>query len=332
MAGGVGGAAGFVIGGLVTEYAGWRWLFAAIGPVALVAAGAGALLLPPGRGERRGPLDVAGAALSTLAAVLLILGCNRAESAGFGDPSSWVPLLLTPGAVLAFVLVERRAADPLVPPAVWSIRSFRLGAGVAAVLTATTSGSAVIGSLFLQHVLAVSAAASGTSFLLLSGGVVASSLAAPAILRRLGPAYAMALGLTTIGVALGLEALSVAQRSFPGFLAGLALSGLGLGVASMASTTYGTTGAGEDTAGLIGGLLNAAAQIGTAVGIAVLLVVATRWSGSADEPAGQTTAYLVAAGIALAIAGYCAARRGRSGTTTREARPAATRTHHDATA
>jgi MFS family permease len=320
MAGGAGGAAGFVIGGVVTEYAGWRWLFAVIGPVALIAAGAGAVLLAPGRGARGGPLDVAGAALSTLAAVLLILGCNRAESAGFGDPWSWVPLLLSPGAVLVFVLVERRAADPLIPPAVWSIRPFRLGAGVAAVLTATTSGSAVIGSLFLQRVLDVSAAASGASFLLLSGGVVASSLAAPAVLRRLGPALAMALGLAMTGVALGAQALSVTQRSFPGFLAGLALSGLGLGVASMASTTYGTTGAGTDTAGLIGGLLNAAAQVGTAVGIAVLLVVAARWSGSAAEPAGQTAAYLVAAGAALLVAGYCAARHGRPGTSRADAR------------
>jgi len=185
-------------------------------------------------------------------------------------------------------------------------------------------------------VLDVSAAASGASFLLLSGGVVASSLAAPAVLRRLGPPRAMALGLVTIGVALGLEALSVTQRSFPGFLGGLALSGLGLGIASMASTAYGTTDAGADTAGLIGGLLNAAAQIGTAVGIAVLLVVAGRWSGSADEPAGQTAAYLVAAGAALVVAGYCAARRGRPGATEPEAsgpvRRATSRTHHDATA
>ncbi len=85
------------------------------------------------------------------------------------------------------------------------------------------------------------------------------------------------------------------------FLAGLALSGLGLGIASVGSTAYGTSDATDVAAGVVGGLLNAAAQIGTAVGIAALLVVA-------DSRAGPLTAYLAAAGLAAAamfVTGAC---------------------------
>ncbi|MCA2216126.1 MFS transporter [Jidongwangia harbinensis] len=344
MAGAAGGASGFVLGGLISEYAGWRWLFAVIGPLTLAAAMLTPLVLPPpvapdlkpklarygntttarypsgsrkweraqpapgrsGPGDR-GRLDLAGALLSTLSAVLLILGFTRAEGGGFADPWAWAPLLLAPLAVLAFLAVERRVPDPLVPPGIWSVRSFRAGAAVAAVLTATTSGAAVIGTLFLQDVLEVSAAASGAGFLLFSAGVVAASTAVPAVLRRIGPVSAMSTGLGAVAAALGLQAVAVAQESFPLLLAGLAGAGLGLGVASVASTTHGTATVDESTAGLVGGLLNAAAQIGTAIGIAVLLLVASVRPG----PAGQATAFTAASAVAALSALTLAVRARR---------------------
>jgi MFS family permease len=321
MAGAVGGASGFVIGGLVTQFAGWRWLFVAIGPLALAAAVLAPALLEPSApsdrsGMARGRPDLPGGLLSTVAIALVILGFNRAQTRGFADPSAWLPLVLAPLAVLAFRVVERRARAPLIPPALWSISSFRVGAGVAVVLTATTSGASVIGSLFLQHVLGVSAGASGASFLLFSLSVVVGSAAAPAVLQRVGPLRAMAAGLAVIAVSMGIEAYGVFQRALPLFLAGLSLSGLGLGVASVASTAHGTADATDVTAGVIGGLLNAAAQIGTAIGIAVLLATAThRYSGAGatNARAGQVAAYLLAAGVALAAMLMTTRRRPASG-------------------
>ncbi|WP_327000848.1 MFS transporter [Dactylosporangium sp. NBC_01737] len=294
MAGAAGGASGFVIGGLITQAAGWRWLFAAIGPVALLAAVVTPLVVrsgPPRTRPAGNRLDLPGIVLSTTAVVLVILGFTRAQDHGFLDPFALVPLALAPLAGSAFVVVQRRSPAPLVPAAVWSARPFRLGTMVAVVLTATTSGAGVLGSLFLQHGLGLSAAASGTGFLLFSAGVVVSSTTAAAAIRRVGLPGAMATGLAVIAAAMTVEAAGVWHRSLPLFLAGLTVSGLGLGLASVASTTCATADTAGTTAGLVGGLLNAAAQIGTAVGIAVLLAIA---------PPTHATAYLAAAGAALA--------------------------------
>ncbi|MGN9910045.1 MFS transporter [Phytohabitans sp. LJ34] len=300
MAGAVGGASGFVIGGLVTQLAGWRWLFAAIGPLALAAVLAAPVALaavPPRRAER-GSLNITGALLCTAAVLLLILGFNRMEARGPASVWSWLPLVLAPAAGLLFVAAERRARTPLVPPALWSMRSFRLGAWTAMVLTATTSGANVIGSLFLQDDLGMSAGATGASFLLFSLSVVLGSTAAPSLLRRLTAVRSLTVGLAVVVVAMLCEVVAASEEHFGAYLAGLALSGLGLGVASVASTEHGTADADDATSGLIGGLLNAAAQIGTAIGIAVLVVTA-RWSGFA---AGFLLAGTVALGAAAATA------------------------------
>lgn len=306
MAGAAGGASGFAVGGLVTQLVGWRWLFAAIVPwgIAAVIAALGLLDADPPTplGQRRSDagsadrcgIDVPGALLSITAVVLLILGFTRAQDRGFANPSAWLPLALAPGAAAAFVAAERRSRAPLVPPRLWSVSQFRLGAGMAGILTATTSGTGVVGTLFVQHVLGVSAGASGAAFLMFSAGVVAGSTVAPAVIVRRGPVLAMTSGLAIIALGMTTQAVGVWQRSLPTFLIGLSLSGLGLGIASVGSTAYGTAATTDVTAGIVGGLLNAAAQIGTAVGIAALLVVAN------SSRSGPVAAYLLAAGLAAA--------------------------------
>ncbi|UQU61623.1 hypothetical protein COUCH_21505 [Couchioplanes caeruleus] len=124
-------------------------------------------------------------------------------------------------------------------------------------------------------------------------GVTLVIVALPAIQRDLG------LGAPALSWAAAVYAL---VGSLPPFVAGLGLSGLGLGVASVASTAYGTSEAGEERAGLVGGVLNAAAQTGTAVGVAVLLLVAGH---------GRALALALAALAALAAAGATAGRGAR---------------------
>jgi len=289
MAGAVGGASGFVLGGVVTQVAGWRWLFAGVAVVAVTAA----LLAPVlGRsGRRGGSLDVAGALLLTVTVVALLLGLEQGPA--------WL-LLLVPLGLAGFVVTERRVREPLVPPDLWSVRSFRSGAAVAVALTATTGGAAVVGSLFLQDDLGVPAAGSGAVFLVFSVAVAAVSVVAPAVLRRAGAPGAMAIGLAGVAAGLAVEAVAVAAGTLAPFAAGLGLSGLGLGIASVASTTHGTADAGEERTGLVGGVLAAAAQTGTAVGTAMLLVTAEH---------GRALAMVLAAVAAALAAGLMTARR-----------------------
>ncbi|MEV6632840.1 MFS transporter [Actinoplanes sp. NPDC051470] len=339
VAGAVGGASGFVLGGVVTEYVGWRWLFAAVAVLEVIAVAITPLLVGPsdrraaasrtaaisggpamsrGAGSSRGAgilrgaagsravgagvagrLDLGGAGLAVVAVVALVWSLNH----GLGSPVSWAGLLVAAAAGIAFGVLERRVTVPMVPPWVWRMSSFRLGAGTAVVLTATTSGASVVGTLFLQDGLGLSGAASGACFVLLSGGVVVSSALAPAALRRIGPRRAMVTGFVVIAASLATEALSVGRTSLAGFMIGLAGSGLGLGLASVASTAHGTAEATDDTSGLIGGLLTAAAQIGTAIGIALLLTATTDWA----------TAFLLAAATAVLAAMACALADIRAG-------------------
>ncbi|MBG0560108.1 MFS transporter [Actinoplanes aureus] len=285
MAGAVGGVSGFVLGGVVTEFLGWRWLFVMVAAVALVAAVAAPPVLPADRNRRdRQPLDILGATLITGTALLVMMGLQRAESDGFTAVSFWLPLLLAPAVATGFAMWERRVPAPLVPPHLWSMPTFRLGAGTAFAVTATTSGSSIVTMLFLQDELHLSPGRSGTVFLLLSGAVAATSLAAPAAVRSLGTPLTMAAGFAVIAAAMFTQAVGASLRSLPVFLLGLVLTGAGLGLASVASTTHGTTGADETTSGVIGGLLNAAAQIGTAVGIAALLTTTTTWPNPENGP------------------------------------------------
>lgn len=291
MAGAAGGAFGFVLGGVVTQLVGWRWLFAAIGAVELLAAAVTPLIVGP-VARRIARLDVPGALLAITAPGALIWALNE----GLGQPAAWAGLAVAAVAGVSFAVAERRCSDPMVPPAVWRLPSFRLGAAVAAVLTATTSGANVIGTLFAQDVLGLSGAAGGACFLLFSAGVVVSSTIAPAALRRIGARRAMTLGLAVVAASMAVQSWAVSRTSLTAFLTGLTMSGLGLGLASVASTAHGTAETTEQTSGMIGGLLNAAAQIGTAIGIAVLLAT----------PGGQAAAYLVAAGLAVVTASACA--------------------------
>src|SRR5262249_42517085 len=156
---------------------------------------------------------------------LVILGFTRAQTDGFTDPWSWLSFALIPMTVMAFISVERGSRAPLVPRTLWSIPSFLIGMVIAAVLTATTSGANIVGSLFLQNVLKLSAGSTGGVFLLFSLSVVAGSTVASAAITRFGPVRAMTAGLGVVTLSMAAQATAVSQRGLLVFLAGLGLSG-----------------------------------------------------------------------------------------------------------
>ena len=111
-----GGASGWVLGGLITEYAGWRWVFAVNVPIGLVALVMGLLVLPAGqRQPGAARLDLGGALTATAGLSLLVYGLTGAGERGLGQPASWVPLLLAAVALVILVRHESRTPDPLLP-------------------------------------------------------------------------------------------------------------------------------------------------------------------------------------------------------------------------
>jgi predicted MFS family arabinose efflux permease len=201
----------------------------------------------------------------------LVLGASLLERPATRAPGA---LVVAGGAVLlaAFALVERRVHAPLIPADAARHPRLRAGAGASFLNTATTSSPMTLATLHLQNAAGLTATATGLRLLPFSVGVIGgAALAAPALGRRAAPAV-IAAGLAVIGAGdLALLLTGGDPRALP---VAATVAGGGLGLSSVAATTLGTAVAGR-LQGTASGLLNTAAQLGTALGVAALLLVAS---------------------------------------------------------
>jgi EmrB/QacA subfamily drug resistance transporter len=303
-----GGAAGLLLGGFITDVLGWQWIFFVNVPVGAAGIALSQVLLPESRdpaASRR--LDLLGAGTVTSGLVLLVLALTRTEEAGFGSPITLAMLGFAAALFGAFVFVERRAADPLVPLRLFRLRGLVGAALVAFAITAATAPVGVLVTLYLQNTLGYPASFAGLAGLPFSLCVIAGSMLGGRISGRIGGRVTMSLGLAVVAVSALLTAGISAEGGVAYVLAGAALSGLGLGCASVASTARGTWAVEEGKRGLASGFMNTSAQVGTALELAALLTLAaTRTAAlydgaeSAAEAlvAGYRLAFLVAAGVA----------------------------------
>jgi MFS family permease len=298
-AGAAAGATGLLLGGVLTDLAGWRSVFWINVPLAALLIVAVWRTAPSTERESSGPLDGLGAGLLTAAVMSVVLGSSLLE-----DPQRRTPgfVLLAAGVLLtlAFRTVERRALQPVLPRAAFHHRELRVGSGVAFANTATTSSAITLLTLELQDAGGRSATAAGLALLPFSLAVVVGAAVAPRILARRSPSIAAAAGLAAI--AAGNAALLVAP-AVPWLIPiAVGASGAGIGLSSVASTTQGTAVASE-LQGTAAGVLNTAAQLGTALGVAAALLLAVSTEGSglplAGAPLGYAAAALAAAVSAL---------------------------------
>jgi EmrB/QacA subfamily drug resistance transporter len=304
-----GGAAGLVLGGLIVEHLGWPWIFFVNVPVGVASIALSFLLLEGGsEPEASRRLDLLGATTVTAGLVALVYGLTRAERAGL-DPVTASTLALAAALVAAFVLVERRAEDPLIPPSVFRSRDLMGSSVVAFANTATTSPVGVLAALYVQGVLLYPPSLAGLLGLPFSLSVVVGSFLGSRLLEKLGARGAMALGLLGVCAASLLTAGISAGSGVAYVVSGAALAGLFLGCSAVASTARGASAVGEGQRGLASGLLNSSAQVGTALGLAVLFAIAAAVSAAVaggGEPspealvAGYRAAFCVGAGIAAA--------------------------------
>jgi EmrB/QacA subfamily drug resistance transporter len=301
-----GGAVGWMLGGVLAEGLGWEWVFLVnvpVGGLALAPA-----LLEESRDAAAPPrLDAAGAVTVTAGLTLLVYGLTRAEEVGFISIGTVGTLFLSLALIAVFVLVERWVKDPLVP--LDALRSRRLAGAnlVALALTAATTPPMFLCTLYVQRILGHSPAEAGLAFPPLNVSVVVGSLIGPRLTERTGARAAMVSGLLTIAVGVLLLArIPPEGRHLGHHLPSFVLMGAGLGCASVASTASGTSAADDEKQGLASGLLNAAAQVGTALGLAVLIPLSAArtdaLAGISPEAAlveGFRWCFFGAAGIAV---------------------------------
>ena len=307
------GASGFIVGGTVTDLASWRWIFWAYLPVAAAIAAAIVRSVPrdhsPGPAR---PLNAAAAAPFTAAVMAIVAGTTLMAQPG-RRPAGLVVVLLAAPLAAAFLIADRRAAAPLLPAAVLRIPSLRRGTAGAFLNTAATSSAMALATLYLQDTRHYSPLAAAAALVPFSLAVIAGSAAAAPVLRRAGPQRAMSAGLAVISAADAALAVAAGRRwAVP---ACVAIAGAGLGLSSVASTALGTTVPARLRA-TASGILNTAAQLGTAIGIAVILLIAAATTGL-PGPGTNVPVVAWATAATLAMTGALAFTRSPRRTRTR---------------
>jgi EmrB/QacA subfamily drug resistance transporter len=280
---GIAAVGGQLIGGVLIDAnvagLGWRAIFWVNVPVGLVALAAARRLVPESRAAQAGHLDLPGAAL--LAAGLVAIVLPLADGRQQGWPAwSWACLALGPVLLAVFAGYLRRAGrhgrQPLLDPAVFAVRTLRVGLTVQALFWCQQAASYLLLALFLQQGRGLGALESGGVFALLAAGYLLTSLRAPALTVRFGRRV-IATGAVCGAVGDLLLVLAVAHWGVGGPLValfpGLFLLGAGQGLCITPLTTTVLSHADARTAGSISGALSTAQQVGNAIGVAVSGVI-----------------------------------------------------------
>ncbi len=298
-AGAAAGASGFVVGGVVTQTAGWRVIFLAGVPLAMVLAFMVLRAVPETDDARSGgALDVTGALLLTCSVMALVIGAAAVEQPA-SRPLGLLALATGVALLPVFVRSQRSCPAPLLPARAARDRRLRVGAATAFVNTATTSSVVTLVTLQLQQSGGLSPSAAGLNLLPVSLGVVVGAAGAAPALRRYRPQTVLGLGLA--GIAAGAGALTAMATGVWLVPAAVGVLGAGLGLSSVASTSLGTD-VPTDLQGTASGALNTMAQLGTALGVAALLLTASTVDRLGLGISGAQVAWALAAAAACVTA------------------------------
>ncbi|GAA1700580.1 MFS transporter [Microbacterium sediminicola] len=306
---GAGAATGLVLGGFLTEFADWRWCLLVNLIFVLIGVIAGAIVLSPSKAEGENRYDVAGAVTITLGLGALVYGFSLAEN-GWADPLTI--MFLAAGVILlaAFVWIESRVAQPLLPLRVIADR-VRGGALIVQAL----SGSVMIGTTLyltfhLQIVLGMSALAAGVASLPLPFAITATAPLVTRLLPKTGPRPLMTLGPILAGIALFyLSLISPTGSYWVEVFPGLLLMGVGMGFIFVPLQNVALMGVAPHEAGAASAAVNSAMQIGGSIGLSVFTTIyVSVLAGVTGAPtAGELTAAYGATFQAAAIGMLAAA-------------------------
>lgn len=299
-----GGALGVLIGGVLTQYAGWRWVMFVNVPMALVALLFAWRSVPrDGAVARSGPMDVRGALLATGGLVVLVLGVVRTDQYPWTSPTTLSTLALAALLLIGFLQVERTTtADPLVRLGLFRNRSVT-GANAYNLLVGAAMASAFyFVSLYLQRVLGHGAALTGTMLLPFAIGVIIGSFLAIRLGYRV-PARALLIAgalLTATGFA-WFGAVSADGAFLTDVLGPSILASIGFGLCLGPVVSTATAGVAVHETGTASGLLNSSRQIGASLGLAALGTAAHEHTGGAATADALASGYGLGLSLAAAL-------------------------------
>ena len=300
-ASGSGGAAGVLLGGVLTSYLSWPWIFLVNVPVGLaVAALAPRFVSKPERAPGRRQFDVAGAASVTASLMLLVYALTYAVDYGWSDPVTFGLLALSATLLAAFVSIERRAASPLMPLSIFRVRTLAAGNAITVVLASVGFSSFFVLALYLQQVAHYSAAQAGLAFTAIALPIAILSNAAGPLVGRFGARPVLAFGLLLVAASQGYLLRLPAESTYlvdllPAFL----LLGIGMALSWVPVTIASLAGVAPADSGVASGISNTARQVGGAVGLALVSTLAAAYGGAGAS--GLTHGFHIAFGALLVL-------------------------------
>jgi EmrB/QacA subfamily drug resistance transporter len=309
---GAGGAAGVLLGGILTSGLSWRWVLFVNVPIGIAAAlVAPRTLLESRADDGTTTFDIPGGVTVTAGLALLVYAVVDAVNAGWGSTATLLRLAGAAVLLVAFLVIERRQRQPLMPFSIFRLRTLR-GANIVGLLIGMSLFSMFFFiSLYLQDVLHDSPIQAGLSYLPLSVGIIVSAGVASQLVTRVGFKPPLVAGMLLVAAGL----LWFSQVPAPGgsfaadVLGPSMLAAVGLGLAFVPVTIAAVAGTAPQEAGLASGLINTSQQVGGALGLAILATVANSRTQSLFHAGVHSTtvaltkgfdrAFLVGAGFAV---------------------------------
>ena len=322
---GGGSAVGLLIGGVLTEYASWRWTLLISTPIAIAAALFARAWVQESKAHGNTKYDIPGAVTSTLGLVALVYGFTKSAPTGpsgakWGSPIAVTMFIAAAVLLIAFVIIETRSKNPLLPMRVLRDRNRGGSYLVALIIGVGLFGIFLFLSYYMQQTLHYSTLKSGVAFLPFTVGIVAGAMLSTQILPRVGPRIPMAGGLALAAVGMVLLTRLGVHTSYWStvFPAQLVIS-FGIGIVFGPLTSTALVGVEDHDAGVASALVNTAQQVGGSIGLALLntiaITVSTNYVAShninpAQDAAGlmtatvhsYTIAFWVSAGLMAAAA------------------------------
>jgi EmrB/QacA subfamily drug resistance transporter len=296
-------ALGLILGGVLTQYASWRWCLLVNTPIALLAGLAAVRFIPESRVPGHTRYDIPGALTSTLGMVALVYGVTKASTNGWASTGT-IALLAVAGALLvSFVVIERLSSHPLLPLRVVMDRN-RGGSYLTTLLIGLgLFGTFLFLTYYLQLILHYSALKTGLAFLPFSVGIIAGAAVSSRLILSVRPRVVMSTGLLlAVSAMLWFSRIGVHSGYWPHLFPAEIVMAFGMGMVFVPVNNTALVGVAPSDAGVASALINSTQQVGGSVGTALLNTIATT----------VTATYLVSHGVVGSLATGSAAGAGRA--------------------
>ncbi len=299
-AAGFGNAVGPLLGGILTDSVGWRWIFFVNLPVAAIAIAITMLVVPRDLKTKHGKLDYLGTAVLSIGLLALLLALDWALDLGWAAPSIIALFITAAVALVAFLIIEHRAGDrALVPDRVLENRSF-LAAGIATLFASAIFFAALLYlPQFMSKNLGFSAMGSGAGLLPMMATFMVTSFVAGRLYERLGPKLIVTLGAVLLGAGMILLSTISATPTYHHLILGMVVLGVGVGLFYSSVTTAAITALDPSEASLAGAIVYMFQIAGGSIGVGFNTAIV---ASASSMPAGIHTAFLVDGILAMCSA------------------------------